>query len=267
VKEIFVQLPTFDVAHALDEELSRKIGVEFSSREEQQRLAAILLALRDMGSIISRDRGRETWFCFDPKENISNDVIRIRLDESEMSRSIELSKRIMSTLKQTWRKESQNYEFELDPFVSQLALWIDKEVTTERPEFKAVDLAERMARICLDLQKNGVAIRADANGKSVWATAVAIDLRIGGAKVSHNAQFTFSSGANAALLYQFQNAVKGHLKRRLASMLEIEEAFFQLCNMEIMKIGTIDQEGHYRWDLADNKRRADVRRKNRESAR
>lgn len=200
-------------------------------------------------------------------------MLRIRLNESEMLRSIELSKRIVPTLNQTWRKaaeidswevgDPQSREFELDPFVSQLALWVDKEVTTERPAFKAFDLAERMVRICLELQENGVAIRAGTEVISMWTTVVAIDLRIGGAKVSHNVRFAFSRGANAAVLDQFQKAVKEHLKGRLASMLETQEAFFQLCNMGIMKIATIDAEGHYRWDLVGNERRvgANVRRK------
>jgi hypothetical protein len=186
-------------------------------------------------------------------------------------------------LAQTWRRtasaeekagfdhpnESQDYEFEIDPFVSQLAGWVDKEITIERLEFKTVDLAVRMARICLELQENGVAIRTGTETVPVWAAAVAIDLRIGGAKVSHNARFTFSSDANAALLDQFQNAVKGHLKGRLASMLETEEAFFQLCNTGGIKIASIDPDGQYRWELAGNKLRAgaNVRRKNSKTAR
>lgn len=104
MKEIFVQLPTFEVARTLDKDLSKRIGDEFSSREEQQRLVAILLALKDLGSLTSHDRGRETWFFFDPKENSADDVLRIRLKKSEMLRSIELSKRIVPTLKQTWRR-------------------------------------------------------------------------------------------------------------------------------------------------------------------
>jgi hypothetical protein len=168
-------------------------------------------------------------------------------------RSIELSKRILPTFKQTWRpRKSQDHEFELDPFVSQLARWVDKEITTELPQFKVIDLAERMARICLELQESGVAVRTGTEVKSVWVTAVAIDLRIGGAKVSHNDRFTASSGANAVLSDKFQKAAKEHLKRRLASMLEIEEAFFQLCNMGTMKIATIDPDGHYLWDLTGN---------------
>jgi hypothetical protein len=273
VKEIFVQFPTYEVAHALDEDLSKRIGDDFSSNHEQQRVVAILLALKDLGSLTSCDRGGETWFFFDPKENLADDVLRIRLKKSELERAIELSKRIAPTLEQAWQRvaeidghprDSQNYEFELDPFISQLARWADKEVTTERPEFKAVDLAERIARICLELQENDVAIRTGTEVFPVWATAVAIDRRIGGAKISHNARFSISNGTNPTLVVRFQKAINEHLKGRLASMLETEEAFFQLCNMGKMKIATIDPEGHYLWALVGSKRRvgANVRRQN-----
>ena len=49
VKEIFIQIPTFEVARGLDEELSKRIGDKFSSKEEQQRLMAILLAQKEFG--------------------------------------------------------------------------------------------------------------------------------------------------------------------------------------------------------------------------
>jgi hypothetical protein len=259
VKELFVQFPTYEVARALDEDLSRRMGSEFSSREEQQRLVAILFALKELGSLTSRDRGRETWFFFDPEENRASDVLRIRLKKSAMLRSIELSKRIMPTLKEAWRRAaglddhpraSQKFEVELDPFVSQLARWVDKEVTIQRPEFRAVFRTERLAEICLQLQQNGVAIRTGTEVSSLWATAVAIDQRIGGAKISHSARFTFTRSANVALLDQFQNAVKEHLKRRLTAMLEAEEAFFSLCNMGEIKIASTDPDGHYLWDVA-----------------
>jgi hypothetical protein len=260
VKEIFVQFPTYEVARALDEDLSRRMGSEFSSKDERQRLVAILLALKELGLLSSRDRGRETWFFFDPKENWADDVLRIRLKKSVMLRSFELSKRILPTLKETGRiaaeldnhpSKSQKYEVELDPFVSQLARWVDKEVTAQRPEFKAVDRTERLAQICLELQQNGIAIRTGTEDSSLWATAVAIDRRIGGAKISHNARFTFLRSANVALLDQFQSAVKEHLKHRLTLMLETEEAFFSLCNVGGIKIASIDPDGHYLWDLAD----------------
>jgi hypothetical protein len=104
VKEIFVQFPTLEIVYALDEDLSKKMGDDFSSEEEQQRLVAILFALKDLGSINSIDRGCEIWFFFDPKENAAGDVLKITRKKSEMLRSIELSKRITPTLKQTWRR-------------------------------------------------------------------------------------------------------------------------------------------------------------------
>ena len=47
VKEIFVQFSTYEVAHALDEDLCTRLGSAFSSKDEQQRLVGILLALSD----------------------------------------------------------------------------------------------------------------------------------------------------------------------------------------------------------------------------
>jgi hypothetical protein len=273
MKEILVQSPAVEVALALDEYLSKTIGDEFSLKDDQLRWVAIILALKELGLLTSHDRGRETLFFVDPNENSADGMLLIKLKKSEMLRSVELAKRIVPTLKQ-WRRAAgikektiidyprDSHEFELDPFVSQLALWVDKEVTIERPEFKFVDLAERTARICLELQENGVAIMTSTEVIPVWATTVTIDLRIGGANISHNARFTSSSGANAALLDRFQKAVKEHLKRRLASMLDTEEAFFKLCNMGKIKIAGIDPGGLYRW-VASKKRRAgaNVRRK------
>lgn len=60
VKEIIVQLSALEIARALDEDLSKKVGDDFSSKEEQQRLVAILLALKDTGSLTARARGHET---------------------------------------------------------------------------------------------------------------------------------------------------------------------------------------------------------------
>ena len=113
MKEIFVQFPTYEVAHALDEELSKRIGDGFSSEGEQQRLVAILLAPKDMGSVNSHDRGQETWFFFDQKENAMDDVLRIKLEQVEMLRSINLSKRILPTLMHTWQKKSEHSEFSI----------------------------------------------------------------------------------------------------------------------------------------------------------
>lgn len=161
MKEVYIQFPTYEVVRALDEELSKKIGDSFSSEGEPQRLVAILLALKDMGSVSAHDCGQEMRFYFDPKENELDDVLAIKLRRKEMLRSIKLSKRIIPALMLTWRTKSEDSEFELDPFISQVALCVDKAITAELPEFKAVNRAARIRRICLELQENGVAIRSD----------------------------------------------------------------------------------------------------------
>jgi hypothetical protein len=269
MKEIFVQFPTYEVAQAFNDELSKTIGDFVSSTGEQQRLVAILLALKDMGVVNSHDRGEEAWFFLDPKENEANDVLQIKMEEPAMSQSVNLSERIMPTLMQMWQDRSGKPEFELDPFISQLALYINREITKKQPEFKVIDLAERVSQICLSLHENGVAIRTDTDGKLGWVTAETVDLRIGGSKISHNKQFSVSSCANITLCFQFRNAVRQHLKRRLASMLETSEAMFQLCNMGMVKISNIDRDGHYLWTLDGEKLGAGVdgRRKGKKSSR
>lgn len=105
MKEIYIQFPTFEVVRNLDRELSNKIGSQFSTEGEQKRLVAILLALKEFSLVTAHQRGRELWFSFSPHENLSTDVLRIKLRESEKLRSIELSKLIAPILKQTWRPE------------------------------------------------------------------------------------------------------------------------------------------------------------------
>jgi hypothetical protein len=151
---------------------------------------------------------------------------------------------------------TDDQKFELDPFISQLARWIDNEVTTERPECKALNIAERIVRICLELDESDVATKSRHKSIPVWVTARAIDSRIGGAKISHNARFKISGRANSAFLDQFQRAVKRHLKHRLTSMLEMEEALFRLRNIGKIRIVAIDPSSRYIWGVAGSKHRS-----------
>jgi hypothetical protein len=266
VKDAFVQLPTYEVINALEDDLNKKMGAGFSSKSAQQRLAAVLLALKDLGLVTSSDRDRETWFVFDPRENLADDVPQITLKKIELARSIELSKRIAPILKEVWSEliEStgrdsggpRNKEFEVDPFVSQLALLIDKGVAENRPQFETLDLAERMTRICLVLQEKGVVIKAGTEDIPVWLTAVKVDRRIGGAKISQNMRITLSNAGNAALLGQFHLAVRGHLDWRLTSVLKFQEEIFQLCNTRMIKIAEIDSGGVYHWEITEEGRLA-----------
>lgn len=261
MKDVFVKLRTFEVISAIEDDLHKKMGAGFSKKRAPHKSVAVLLALKDLGLITSSHRDRETWFFFDPRENLAEDVLQITLKKMEIARSIELSKRIGPILKEVWSgliestgRDSggpRNKEFEVDPFVSQLALVIDKEVAENRPQFETLDLAERMTRICLALQEKGVAIKAGTEDIPLWLTAVKVDRRIGGAKISQNMRFTLSSAGNAALLGQFHFAIRYHLDWRLTSMLKTQEAIFQLCNTGMVKIAEIDSGGHYYWELTD----------------
>ena len=102
MKEMLVKPSAFEVVLALDEELSKRMGSDFSSREQQHRFVAVLLALKELGTVTCVYSDRETWFYLgDPKKDTAEDVLLIELNDSEMLRSAELSQRILSTLLQT----------------------------------------------------------------------------------------------------------------------------------------------------------------------
>jgi hypothetical protein len=110
VKEIFVDVFTFEVARAVDRDLSLRIGLDFSYNSDRQRLVAVLLALRDTGLLSGHDHGRATWLYFDSAEypamqldeieELANDnvsdaskfFVSVNIKKSEMLRSIKLSK-------------------------------------------------------------------------------------------------------------------------------------------------------------------------------
>jgi hypothetical protein len=78
MNRIFFGLPTFETVSHLNRDLS------LSNEVDQEGIASTLYALKDLGQINSRDRGSETWFYFDPKENEADNVIEVKLRKSEM---------------------------------------------------------------------------------------------------------------------------------------------------------------------------------------
>lgn len=121
MKRILVDMFTFEVARALDRDLSERVGEEYCFAEQQQRLVAIILALKDLDFIIAEDRAGERWFFFgerakqlDEFEHLSIEKLAVlmehmasfRLKKSEMARSIELSKQYVSELDEDLVKSS-----------------------------------------------------------------------------------------------------------------------------------------------------------------
>ncbi|ANW00091.1 hypothetical protein [Bradyrhizobium icense] len=121
MKRIFVDAFTFEVARALDRDLSERFGDEFAATSEQQRLVAVLLALTDWGFLAHDDQRREASFCFGPVAKplgaavpderlieLATHKILIVLTTSEMRRSIGLSKQYCADLdvdviEQSWK--------------------------------------------------------------------------------------------------------------------------------------------------------------------
>ena len=145
-------------------------------------------------------------------------------------------------------RKSLDHEFELDPFVSEIARWIDQEVIAGEAEFSVIDLADRTARICLELNQKGVAIMTKPENVAVWVTTAEVKERIGDAGIAANSCFTRLTRADALLVVdQFQRTVRKHAKRRLARIPEFTETLFQLCNDGHIKIIGADSYGSYLW--------------------
>ena len=161
-------------------------------------------------------------------------------------------------------KKSLDHDFELDPFVSEIARWMDREVIAERPEFNAIDLAERTALICLVLHENGVATTTKPGSIAVWVATAEMEQRTGGSGIAANACFTLLNRAKASLVARFVRAVRRHAKRRLASILEFTQALFRLCNDGRIRMIGANANGSYLWaptfssrmSLAGSKRRS-----------
>jgi hypothetical protein len=122
VKHVLVDAFTFEVARALHGHLSEWADEDVSAKIEQQRLMAMILALKDLGLLYYDDLGRTASICFGPEaiplgnENVPDErlqelaahKIRFKMKKSEMLRSVELSTRYRSDLdaevvKRSWR--------------------------------------------------------------------------------------------------------------------------------------------------------------------
>lgn len=124
MKNIMVDAFTFEVARAVDKDLSERMGYNFSASAARQRLVAVLFALKDSGLLDYSDQGRETWFSgpkqilleqLDESGHVPEDdfvtlameyVISFKLKMSEMTRSIELSKQCRVDLDESLVKRS-----------------------------------------------------------------------------------------------------------------------------------------------------------------
>jgi hypothetical protein len=122
VKNIFVDLFTFEVARTLSKVIPGRVG-DVSAQMQQRAIVAIMFALNDAGFLIAEHSRRETWFCFGPEakdldhfgdvsderlEELTAHKIGFKLRRSELSRSIELSERYRAGLdvdvvKKAWK--------------------------------------------------------------------------------------------------------------------------------------------------------------------
>jgi hypothetical protein len=156
VKKLYVDAFTFEVARALDKDLSEIIGDDFALRRRKERLVAVLLAIKKCGLLVSQDQGSKIWLCFGPEaKQLDGYIPDKKLEElatkisftvkkPEMLRAIELSEQCFAemdpgTVARTW---------------SQVGVIIDLivkgDVRIVGPEFEGGLIVEVLARSTAD---------------------------------------------------------------------------------------------------------------------
>ena len=172
-----------------------------------------------------------------PERNWADDVLRIRLRKSKryvQSNCLNVScRRLMRRggermVSITVQRNPQNMKSNLTRSLHSWLVGLHKEITTARPEFNVVDLGERVARICLELQqmalRSGSVPRSSQCGlplpQSIGESAepksrTACDLRT--RRAARAPRWSTYSGRPS----------RSTSRRRLASMLETEEAAFR----------------------------------------
>ena len=126
MKYIMVNSFTFEVARAVDRDLSERLG-DFSLDADRQGLVTVLFVLKDAGLLSYYEHGRKTWLCFGPPDALawqldeisdltggnvqdaSKYFVSFAMRKTEISRSMRLSKRYRAELDQdvvesSWRK-------------------------------------------------------------------------------------------------------------------------------------------------------------------
>jgi hypothetical protein len=110
VKNILVDAFTFAVARGLDK-MTRKRG-DFSRKPKDQRLMAIIFALKDLGFVFADDDGSTTSICFSAEaaelrgeasderlwEAAKHQKTCFKMTKLDMSRSIELSRKYLPVI-------------------------------------------------------------------------------------------------------------------------------------------------------------------------
>jgi hypothetical protein len=142
---------------------------------------------------------------------------------------------------------SGNCEFELNPFISDIARLFDRELLGKHPEFGRIEVAERVFRICSELPALDVAIETRVGNLVIWIPTDEIEERIGGSAVTKNARLKIGEHDQSKFAETFQLVIKEHVQRRIAHALEIEEGFFALCNLGLIRIIRTNADGSYVW--------------------
>jgi hypothetical protein len=143
--------------------------------------------------------------------------------------------------------DSNGCEFEINPFISDVARWLDCEVVEQKTAFKSIEVAERILRICSELHERDVATMTNFSRVAVWVPTTKVEKRLGNSNITTNPRLKVVKRDLSAIADEFQLAIREHAERRLDVILEYTEALFALCNQGRIKVIGTNSNGSYLW--------------------
>ena len=140
--------------------------------------------------------------------------------------------------------------FELDPFVSEIVLWIDADVVEKRMVFERADLARRFMCVCEKLASRGVVV-IERSPNIVWLPSDALLTECGRSDIFPRLRYCCSADEPDPQSWRrYEKAIEKLLQRRLGFIVRKTVTAFQCFNAG-MTVGSRSRDGLIQWQLTE----------------
>jgi hypothetical protein len=141
--------------------------------------------------------------------------------------------------------------FDLDPFVSDVVLWIDADIIEKRPEFNGIEPAKRVKCVCEKLVPHGIAV-INRSPDVMWLPSATVLTECVRSDIVPCSRFYCSTAEPDPQDWRrYEKAVDKQLRRRLGYIVRNTVLVFQCINAGLLKIEGRDGIGMVNWTLCD----------------
>jgi hypothetical protein len=124
--------------------------------------------------------------------------------------------------------------FELDPFVSEVVIWIDADIVEKHSEFKDAHLAERLISLCWKLSALDIAV-VERSPEIVYLPNAALRTECGRSDIFPRWRYHCSAGeSDPQGLRRYEKAADKVLQRRLGFIVRKTITVFQCLNARMI---------------------------------